>query len=243
MITPALDPYREKSGRDLSWFCSAGSSWKVRCYNPPPAGAKGALPRSVERYEGVLSHVSPHQVTQLLLAWSEGKQEALDKLMPLVERELHRLAHHYMRRENAGQTLQTTALVNEAYLRLIEQKHVHWKNRAHFFALSAQLMRRILVDSARKRKYAKRGGGAHEVTFDETIILSPERGSDLIALDEALERLAALDPRKSKIVELKFFGGLSVEETAEALKISGVTVMREWSLAKAWLYNSLNNEA
>lgn len=186
---------------------------------------------------------SPHQVTQLLVAWSEGNQAALDELMPLVERELHRLAHHYMRRENAGQTLQTTALVNEAYLRLIEQKHVHWKNRAHFFALSAELMRRILVDLARKRRYAKRGGGAYKVSFDDAMIVSPERGRDLIALDEALKRLAALDPRKSKIVELRFFGGLSVEETAEALHISGVTVMREWSMAKAWLYNSLSNEA
>jgi RNA polymerase sigma-70 factor (ECF subfamily) len=183
---------------------------------------------------------SPHQVTQLLLAWSKGNQAALDELMPLVERELHRLAHGYMRRENAGQTLQTTALVNEAYLRLIEQKHVHWKNRAHFFALSAQLMRRILVDLARKRRYAKRGGGAHKVSFNDALIVSPERGADLIALDEALKRLAALDSRKSKIVELRFFGGLSVEETAEALHISKVTVMRDWALAKAWLYDSLN---
>ena len=185
----------------------------------------------------------PHEVTQLLLAWSEGNQAALDELMPLVERELHRLAHHYMRRENAGQTLQTTALVNEAYLRLIEQKHVHWKNRAHFFALSAQLMRRILVDLARKRRYAKRGGGVQQVSFDEAFIVSHERGRDVIALDEALSRLAEIDQRKSRVVELRFFGGLSVEETAEALHISGVTVMREWSMAKAWLYNALNNEA
>lgn len=185
---------------------------------------------------------SPHEVTQLLLAWSDGNRAALDKLMPLVERELHRLAHHYMRRENAGQTLQTTALVNEAYLRLIEQKHVHWKNRAHFFALSAQLMRRILVDLARKRRFAKHGGGAQQVSFDEALIVSREKGRDVIALDEALTRLAEIDPRKSQVVELRFFGGLSVEETAEALHISGVTVMREWSMAKAWLYNALNNE-
>jgi RNA polymerase sigma factor (TIGR02999 family) len=185
----------------------------------------------------------PHEVTRLLIAWSNGSQAALDRLMPLVDRELHRLAHHYMRRENAGRTLQTTALVNEAYLKLVAQKHVHWKNRAHFFALSAQLMRRILVDHARGRKYAKRGGDAHRISFDEALVVSPERGSDLVALDEALSKLTSIDPRKGKVVELRFFGGLSVEETAEALEISGVTVMREWKMAKAWLYNSLNNEA
>ena len=187
-----------------------------------------------------MTKTSSHEVTQLLIDWSNGNQAALDKLMPLVDRELHRLAHHYMRRENPGQTLQTTALVNEAYLRLVEQKHVHWKNRAHFFALAAQLMRRILVDRARSRRYAKRGGGAQKISFDETMVFSRERGADLIALDEALERLAAIDERKGKVVEMRFFGGLSVDETAEALGISAVTVMREWSMAKAWLYNSLN---
>lgn len=189
-----------------------------------------------------MTAASPHEVTQLLEDWSNGNQTALDKLMPLVDRELHRLAHHYMRREYAGHTLQTTALVNEAYLKLIDQKHVHWKNRAHFFALSAQLMRRILVDHARSRQYAKRGGGAKRISFDEALVVSHERGADLIALDEALYKLAAIDPRKSKVVELRFFGGLSVEESAVALQISAVTVMREWSMAKAWLYNSLNNE-
>ena len=184
----------------------------------------------------------PQEVTQLLVAWSDGNQEALDRLLPLVDRELQRLAHYYLRRENPGHTLQTAALVNEAYLKLIDQKHVHWKNRAHFFALSGQLMRRILVDHARKRQYAKRGGGAQRISFEETMIVSQERGPDLIALDEALDKLAAIDARKSKVVELRFFGGLSVEETAEALHISGVTVMREWNMAKAWLYNSLNNE-
>ena len=183
-----------------------------------------------------------HELTQLLIAWSNGNRSALGKLMPLVDRELHRLAHHYMRRENVGHTLQTTALVNEAFLKLIDQKHVHWKNRAHFFALSAQLMRRILVDHARSRQYAKRGGGAQRITFDEALVVSGEKGNDLVALDEALTKLTAIDPRKGKVVELRFFGGLSVEETAEALKISAVTVMREWSMAKAWLYNSLNNE-
>lgn len=187
-----------------------------------------------------MAKTSSHEVTQLLIDWSNGNQAALDRLIPLVDRELHRLAHHYMRRENPGHTLQTTALVNEAYLRLVEQKHVHWKNRAHFFALSAQLMRRILVDRARSRRYAKRGGGANRISFDETMVFSPERGADLIALDEALERLAAIDARKGKVVELRFFGGLSVDETAEALGVSAVTVMREWSMARAWLYNSLN---
>jgi len=187
-----------------------------------------------------MAKTSSHEVTQLLIDWSNGNQAALDRLIPLVDRELHRLAHHYMRRETPGHTLQTTALVNEAYLRLVEQKHVHWKNRAHFFALSAQLMRRILVDRARSRRYAKRGGGAQRISFDETMVFSPERGADLIALDEALEKLAAIDARKSKVVELRFFGGLSVDETAEALGVSAVTVMREWSMARAWLYNSLN---
>jgi len=190
-----------------------------------------------------MSSASPHEVTQLLLDWSNGNQAALARLMPLVDRELHRLAHHYMRNEKPGHTLQTTALVNEAYLRLVDQKHVHWKNRAHFFALSAQLMRHILVDHARKRKYAKRGGDAQRVSLDEAMIVSRERGADLIALDDALRRLAAIDPRKSKVVELRFFGGLSVEETAEALSVSPLTVKRDWSMAKAWLYNSLNNES
>ncbi|MEP6912854.1 MAG: sigma-70 family RNA polymerase sigma factor [bacterium] len=186
---------------------------------------------------------SPDEVTQLLLDWSNGNHSALDSLMPLVDQELRRLAHHYMRRESPGHTLQTTALVNEAYLRLVKQKNVHWKNRAHFFALAAQLIRRILVDHARRRQYAKRGGRGRKISFDEAMIISDHRGADLIALDEALSKLAAIDLRKGKVVELRFFGGLSVEETAEALHISPVTVMREWSMAKAWLYNSLSNEA
>ena len=185
---------------------------------------------------------SPHEVTELLVDWSNGDQAALDRLMPLVDRELHRLAHHYMRRESPGHTLQSTALVNEAYLRLVDQKRMHWENRAHFFALSAQLMRRILVDHARKRKYAKRGGDAGKISFDEVMAVSPERGADLIALDDALEKLAAIDPRKSKVVEMKFFGGLSVEEAAEALGVAPLTVKRDWKMAKAWLYNALSNE-
>jgi RNA polymerase sigma factor (TIGR02999 family) len=185
---------------------------------------------------------SSHRLTQLLVDWSNGKPAALAELMPLVDRELHRLAHHYMRQEKPGHTLQTTALVNEAYLKLVDQRQVHWKNRAHFFALSAQLMRRILVDHARKRKYAKRGGDADRISFDEGLPVSRERGADLIALDDALDRLAALDERKSKVVELRFFGGLSVEETAEALGVSPLTIKRDWKMAKAWLYNSLGDE-
>ena len=190
-----------------------------------------------------MKSASPHDVTQLLLDWGNGNQAALERLMPLVDRELHKLAHHYMRRETPGHTLQTTALVNEVYLKLIDQRHVHWKNRAHFFALSAQLMRRILVDHARARKYAKRGGDQRRISCDEAVVVSKERSADLVALDEALDKLNSIDERKSKVVELRFFGGLTVEETAEALDVSPPTVMREWSMAKAWLYNCLNNEA
>src|SRR5947208_3290438 len=159
-----------------------------------------------------MATTSPHEVTQLLVDWSNGNQAALDHLMPLVNRELHRLAHHYMRQEKPGHTLQTTALVNEAYLKLVDQRQVHWKNRAHFFALSAQLMRRILVDHARKRKYAKRGGDAQKITLDDAMVVSRQPGGDLVALDQALEELATLDARKGKVVELKFFGGLTAEE-------------------------------
>lgn len=183
------------------------------------------------------------EVTQLLLDWSKGDQSALERLTPLVHGELRRLAHYYMSRERPGHSLQTTALVNEAYLKLIDQKHVALKDRAQFFALAATLMRHILVDHARSRQYLKRGGGARQVALDEALTLSRERDEDLIVLDEALSQLASTDQRKGKVVELRFFGGLSVEETAEALDVSPVTVMREWSLAKAWLYRSIRNEA
>lgn len=186
---------------------------------------------------------SSQKVTELLLAWGDGDELALEKLTPLVHEELRKLAHHYMRLERPGNTFQTTVLVNEAFLRLIDQKRVRCQNRTHFFALAAQLMRHILVDHARRRQYLKRGGGAREVSLDEAMAVSQERGADLVALDEALQRLAAADLRKAKVVELRFFGGLSVEETAEALNISGVTVMREWSMAKAWLYRELNDES
>jgi RNA polymerase sigma factor (TIGR02999 family) len=185
---------------------------------------------------------SPAQVTQLLVAWSKGDPSALEALTPLVHEELHRLAHHYMRGERPGHTLQTTALVNEAYLKLIDQKRVEFKNRTQFFGLAATLMRHILVDHARSRQYLKRGGGALKVSLEKASIVSAEPNEDLVALDEAMVRLAAVDERKSKVVELRFFGGLSVDETAEALGVSAVTVMREWRMAKAWLYNALKNE-
>jgi RNA polymerase sigma factor (TIGR02999 family) len=184
---------------------------------------------------------SPPEVTQLLLAWSQGERAALDKLIPVVTAELRRLAHHYMGGERPNHTLQTTALVNEAYLRLVDSRRVRWQNRAHFFALSAQLMRRILVDFARTRNYQKRAGKAQRVSFDEALVMSQERDRDLVALDEALKTLAAVDSRKSQVVELRFFGGLSVEETAEVLKVSPDTVLRDWRLAKVWLYRELNN--
>lgn len=182
-----------------------------------------------------MTQPSSHQVTQLLVDLSGGDRTALDKLMPLVYAELHQLAHHYMRREPGGHTLQTTALVNEAYLKLIDQQRVRWQNRAHFFAIAAQVMRRILLDHARTQHRAKRGGGALQVSLDEAMVISEERSAELIALDEALTRLSAVDARKSQVVELRYFGGLTVEEAAEVLKVAPNTVVRDWSTAKAWL--------
>ena len=182
------------------------------------------------------------EVTELLLAWSEGDRSALEKLMPLVYNELHRLAHRYMGRERAGHTLQTTALVNEAFLRLIDLSNVRWQNRAHFFAVSAQMMRRILVDIARSRQYLKRGGGARQVTLDEAQVGAVDKSMNLVALDDALKALAAIDPRKSKVVEMRFFGGLSVEETAEVLQVSADTVTRDWKMAKVWLLRELSGQ-
>ncbi len=180
------------------------------------------------------------EITQLLLAWNEGDEQALARLMPLVQDELHRLAHRYMAGERSGHPLQTTALINEAYLRLIDSSRVRWQNRSHFFAVSAQLMRRILVDVARARDKQKRGGDVIHVSLDEAMIVSREPGPDVIALDDALTTLATFDPRKSKVIELRFFGGLSVEETAEVLGVSPVTVMRDWGLAKIWLLRELD---
>ena len=178
------------------------------------------------------------EVSELLRAWSDGDRAALDSLTPIVYGELHRLAGRYMKGERPGHSLQTTALVNEAYMRLVDYKNMRWQNRAHFFAVSAQLMRRILVDHARRRNL-KRGGGVQHVSLDQTAIVGSERAADLVALDDAMNLLAKLDPRKVRVVEMRFFGGLSVEETAEILKVSAVTVMRDWNTAKAWLYREL----
>lgn len=182
------------------------------------------------------------EVTQLLIDCSNGSQDAFKQLFPLVYEELRRLAHRYMTKERPGHTLQTTAVVHEAYLRLIDQKHVHWQNRAHFFAIASQMMRRILITHAQNHAYAKRGGGALKVSLDEAAVLSQERASDLIALDEALKGLTAIDPRRSQVVELRFFGGLSNEEIAEVLNISTNTVTRDWSVAKAWLHREMSKE-
>lgn len=182
---------------------------------------------------------STHEITDLLVAWGNGDQAALEQLTPLVYQELHRLAEHYMKGERRGHTLQTTALVNEVYLRLIDWQNVQWQNRAHFFGVSARLMRHILVRFARDRLAAKRGGDACEVSLAEAADVTPTRNLDLVALDDALNALAALDPRQSQVIELRFFGGLSIEETAEALKVSPGTVRRDWSLAQAWLRREL----
>jgi len=179
------------------------------------------------------------EVTRLLIAWSEGDQAALEKLIPLVYQELRRLAKLYLKRERPGHSLQTTALVHEAYLRLIDSSRVRWQNRAHFFAVSAQLMRRILVDFARSRRYLKRGGEAQHVSLGDALDIAEARGAALIALDDALLALARIDERKSRVVELRYFGGLSVEETAEALKVSTETVKRDWRLARTWLRREL----
>jgi RNA polymerase sigma factor (TIGR02999 family) len=185
---------------------------------------------------------SSQEVTLMLQAWGEGDQSALEKLTPLVEAELRRLAHHYLARERPGHTLQTTALINEAWLRLIDWKRVSWQNRAHFFGVSARLMRYILVGFARARKQQKRGGGAQQVSLEEAAAVSDERSDDLVALDDALQALAKYDPRKCQIVELRFFGGMSVEEAAEVMKVSPITIIREWNKARAWLYQELSEE-
>ena len=184
---------------------------------------------------------TPPEITQYLVAWGKGDNSALDHLMPLVYEELRHLAHRYMGRERPGHTLQTSALINEAYLRLIDQKDVHWQNRAHFFGIAAQMMRRILVDYARQRGFAKRGGHARPVPLEEATIVSAERAADVVALDEALKSLAEFDARKSQIVELRFFGGLSIDETAEVLSVSNGTVIRDWTLAKAWLRREMTS--
>jgi RNA polymerase sigma factor (TIGR02999 family) len=184
-----------------------------------------------------------HEITELLAEWREGNQTALDELYPLVYDELHRLARRYMSRERKGHTLQTTALINEAYVRLVDQRSVQWANRSHFFAISAQIMRRILIDHARRHAYAKRGGGARPVSLDETATVIDNDLSEFLRLDEALKSLAELDPRRSQVVELKYFGGLNNDEIAGVLKISKNTVIRDWNMARAWLYGQLTGSA
>jgi RNA polymerase sigma factor (TIGR02999 family) len=189
-----------------------------------------------------MTEAQTHEVTQLLIDWGNGDRTALDKLTTLVDLELRRLAHRYMIRERAGHTLQTTALVNEAFVRLINRSNVRWQNRAHFFGIAAQLMRTILVDHARSHACAKRGGGAYKVELDEAMVVSQKKAQEVLALDDALKQLALIDPQQSQIVELRFFGGLTVEETAEVLQLSPATVKREWSTAKAWLYHELSKD-
>ena len=188
-----------------------------------------------------MEEAATHEISELLVAWSDGDESALERLMPLVYDELHRLAHRYMRGERAGHALQTTALVNEAYMRLVNWRDVRWQNRAHFFGVSAQMMRRILVDFARDKQWAKRGGDMLQVSLSDVTFTTAHR-PDLIALDDALTSLARLDPRKAKVVEMRFFGGLSVEEVAEVLKVSDQTVMRDWKLAKVWLLRELDQK-
>ena len=187
-----------------------------------------------------MTPTSPDEVTQLLLDWGGGDKAAIDKLMPLVYEELRCLARHYMRRERAGHTLQTTAIVNEAYLHLINQRDVRWQNRAHFFGISARVMRRVLVDFARKQGYRKRGGGNRRVPLDDALLVADAPDADLVALDDALNALADVDPRKSRAIELRFFGGLSIDEAALVLEVSAETVKRDCRLAKAWLLRRLS---
>ena len=184
--------------------------------------------------------VSPQEVTQLLVAWRGGDQQALEKLMPLVYDELRRIASRYMKREHPGHTLQTTALVNEAYLRMVGQQNVDWQNRAHFYAVAASVMRHLLVDHARANGRVRRGGNPQQVTLDEAAVVSEQKGEELLALDEALTKLNEIDERKVKIVELRYFSGLSAVETADVLGVSEITVKREWLKAKAWLYRELS---
>ena len=192
--------------------------------------------------QGFSEAPSKIEVTQLLRAWGSGDDQALERLTPVVENELHRLAHRCMARENPGHTLQTTALVNEVYLRLVDVHAVSWQDRAHFFAISARMMRRILTDFARSRNYQKRGGGAVQVSLDEAMVVVPEKHADIVALDEALTRFAALYPRQGQVVELRFFGGLEIEEAAETLKVSPETVKRDWRFAKTWLLRAMSGE-
>jgi len=208
----------------------------------PAAACIIRVPRAVSGDRRTMPLSPSEDVTGLLIDWSNGDQTAYERLVPLVYAELHRLSHRYMGRERSDHTLQTTALVNEAYVRLVDQKKTQWQNRAQFFGVCAELMRRILVDYARQRGYQKRGGGAQKVTLDETLEIVAEKTVDLVALDEALNRLAEFDPRKARVVELRFFGGMNVEETAEVMGIHANTVIRDWSAARSWLYKAVTSD-
>jgi RNA polymerase sigma-70 factor (ECF subfamily) len=205
-----------------------------RCYNP----RRTDQPNQRDK----MAKPSPEEITGLLLAWGNGDKAALDRVIPLVYQELRRLAHRQMRRERAGDTLQTTALVNEAYLRLVDYERMQPRDRVHFLAIAAQAMRRILIERARSRRSAKRGSGGQQVSLDEAADVSDERAADVLALDEALTQLAVIDPRKSQIVELKYFGGLTIEETAEVLGVSAPTVERDWRTARIWLHREINRQ-
>ncbi|HTL79047.1 MAG TPA: sigma-70 family RNA polymerase sigma factor [Candidatus Babeliales bacterium] len=207
------------------------------------AGVSPDLDRQYEAFVAMLTSVSQkQQVTQLLCEWRDGDSHALEKLIPLVQPELQRLAQHYMSRERAGHTLQTTALLDDAYLQLADKTHPQWQNRAHFFAVAAQLMRRIMVDHARRRQALKRGSGAMKITLDECAVAAETRAAELLALDEALEKLASADPRKARVVEMRYFGGLTMQEIADVLKIHVNTVTRDWIAARAWLFAELSGE-
>lgn len=186
--------------------------------------------------------VSSSAITELLINWSNGDLSAQEDLFPLVEKELHRLAHHYAHRLNRGNTLQTTAIINETYIRLVDQNRVQWQNRAHFFAIAANMMRRILLNYIRDQNRLKRGGQNIQVSLSEATVFSAQKSDEILALEESLSRLAKIDERKSRVVELRFYGGLSVEETAEVLKVSSITVIRDWNMAKAWLAREIRNE-
>jgi RNA polymerase sigma factor (TIGR02999 family) len=204
----------------------------VKWYNRAP------LDHPLKKIEASMTGLHS-QVTKLLIKWSDGDKTALDQLIPLVHSELRRMARRYMGRQSPGHTLQTSALINEAYLRLVDQQSVEWKDRAHFLAVSAQIMRNILIDHARKYRYLKRGGGARKIELDEAAAMAEQRAAEFVALDDALSQLATVDERKSQVVELRFFGGLNIEETAEVMKISPATVQREWRAARAWLQRAM----
>jgi RNA polymerase sigma factor (TIGR02999 family) len=224
------------------WFCSISSNvWPNRDVT---SKIRGAILHPVRTGLHMLNDASPsHEVTQLLLDWNNGNQDVLEKLMPLVYKELRRLARQYLNKEREGHTLLTTDLVHEAYLRLVDQKRVQWQNRAHFFGIAAQLMRRILVDHARGKNRVKRGAGAQQVSLNEVAMVVVDSKVDILAIDEALRRLAEIDERKAKVVELRFFGGLEIDEVAEFLELSPITVSRDWKMAKAWLHRALSDES